>query len=172
MRRVAASCSLLVLALSIGTFLWVSVEAHGLHISFGKSELTERIFTGKVVFNKLDFQDALSRWNDQTPLIDLTTDERAGLTLRYLKRHLKARANGRQDLKLELVEQGAGVQTIWFRFRFESGEPIDWLQVEHRSLFAAFPDQGNVLEVKSGSKTMNHLFRPSAPAHRFDRDRG
>jgi hypothetical protein len=149
-----------------------SVEGHGIHISFGKSELTERVFSGKVVFNKLDFQDALSRWNDQTPLMDLTPDDRAGLTLRYFKRHLKATANGETDLKLEIVEQGAGVRTLWFRFRFESAEPIDWLRVQHRALFAAFPDQSNVLEVKSGERTMSHLFRPSAPAYRFDRSSG
>ena len=151
------------------TCFFTSAGAHGLHISFGKSVLTERVFTGKVVFNKLDFQDALSRWNDRTPLMDLASDERSGLILRYFKRHLKASANGQRDLKLEIVEQGAGAQTIWFRFRFESKEPIDWLRVEHRALFAAFPDQGNVLEVKSGEKTMNHLFRPTAPAYRFDR---
>ena len=48
-----------------------SVAGHGLHISFAKSELTERTFKGKVVFNKLDFQDAVGRWNDGIPLLDL-----------------------------------------------------------------------------------------------------
>ena len=48
-----------------------SVAGHGLHISFAKSELTERAFKGNVVFNKLDFQDAVGRWNDGIPLLDL-----------------------------------------------------------------------------------------------------
>lgn len=56
-----------------------------------------------------------------------------------------------------------------FRFRFISEADIGWVRVEHQLLFNAFGDQGNVLEVASGDRSMNHLFRVSAPAFRFER---
>ena len=44
------------------------LHAHGLHLSIGKSEVVWKTFTGKLVFNKLDFIEALDQWNPDQPI--------------------------------------------------------------------------------------------------------
>jgi|TARA_B110000116_G_scaffold263131_1_gene269233 hypothetical protein len=45
------------------------------------------------------------------------------------------------------------------RFRIGSSDSIKQIKVEHRVLFGAFLDQGNVLEVKTGGGKESHLFK-------------
>jgi hypothetical protein len=139
------------------------VSAHGLHLSIGKAELGATAFTGKMVFNRDDFVEALDRWNNEIQVHDLTPEALERLTLRYMKRHFKVEANGTSDLKLEITKAGEGKDTIWMRFRFGSSDSIKQIKVEHRVLFGAFPDQGNVLEVKTEAGKESHLFKIDSP---------
>ena len=139
------------------------VHSHGLHLSIGKSEATATTLTGKLVFNKVDFVEALDRWNNETQIYELTPEALEKLTLRYMKRHFKVEANGTTDLKLEITQAGQGKETMWMKFRFASEDTLKQIKVEHSVLFGAFPDQGNVLEVKTPQGKQSHLFRLDAP---------
>lgn len=146
----------------------VEVGAHGLHLSIGKAEVAETEITGKVTLNKLDFVEALDQWNNETKIYELTPEEFEKLTLRYMKRHFKIEANGVTDLKLDITEAGQGKETMWMAFRFVSDDTIRTIRVEHRLLFNTFPDQGNVLEVKSKKGKESHLFRVDSPTAVFE----
>ena len=141
-----------------------ALAAHGLHLSIGKSEVDGNTLTGKLVFNKLDFIEALDQW-DEKPIYEFSPEEFEKLTLKYMKRHFKVEANGATDLKLEITKAGQGNDTMWMEFRFAAKEPFEQIRVEHRVLFAAFPDQGNVLEVKGPSGKESHLFRVDSPIY-------
>ncbi|HCK09621.1 hypothetical protein MK139_00890 [bacterium] len=143
------------------------LHAHGLHLSIGKSEVVGKTFTGKLVFNKLDFIEALDQWNPDQPLYELDPEGFEKLTLRYMNRNFKVEANGLRDLKLEITEAGQDTDSLWLKFRFESTTALEQIRVEHRLLFAAFPGQGNVLEVRSRKGKQNHLFRVDSPAKVF-----
>lgn len=153
----------LVLPLLLGTL----AVGHGLHLSIGKSEATDTALTGKLVFNKLDFVEALDQWDSDRPIYELTPEDFEKLTLRYMKRHFKVEANGARDLKLEITEAGTGKETMWLAFRFASPETLRQIRVEHRVLFDVFPDQGNVLEVRWGKGRESHLFRVDDPFRVF-----
>ena len=140
----------------------VGIGAHGLHLSIGKGDATATTLTGKLVFNKLDFIEALDQWINETPIYELTPEAFEKLTLRYMKRHFKVEANGKTDLKLEITEAGQGNETMWMQFRFQSPDTLRQIKVENRVLFGAFPDQGNVLEVTSTAGKQRHLFRANA----------
>jgi hypothetical protein len=148
--------------------LCVDVGAHGLHLSIGKAEVTETAITGKMTFNKLDFVEALDQWNEQVQIYELTPEDFERLTLKYMKRHFKVEANGSADLKLEITSAGQGKETLWMAFRFASEDTLKTIKVEHRVLFGAFPDQGNVLEVKSKKGKESHLFRVDSQTAVFE----
>ena len=148
-------------------FSAATICAHGLHLSIGKAALEATAFTGKLVFNRDDFVEALDRWNNEIQVHDLTPEALERLTLRYMKRHFKVEVNGTSDLKLEITKAGEGNDTIWMRFRFDSSDSIKQIKVEHRVLFGAFPDQGNVLEVKTGGGKESHLFKIDSPVAVF-----
>jgi len=152
-----------VLLLAAGT-----VVAHGLHLSITKAEASENEITGKLTLNKLDFVEALDQWSNDTKIYELTPEAFESLTLRYMKRHLKVEANGSMDLKLEIVDAGQGKETMWLAFKFTSSEKLESIKVENRVLFGAFPDQGNVFEVKSEKGKQSHLFRVDAPTATFE----
>ena len=142
--------------------------AHGLHLSIGKVDLEATTFSGKLVFNRDDFIEALDSWNNEIPIHELTPEDLEKLTLRYMKRHFKVEANGTTDLKLEITEAGQGKESLWMKFNFASTDSLRKIKVEHRVLFGSFPDQGNVLEVKASGAKQSHLFKIDSPVAEFE----
>ena len=56
--------------------------------------MTATTFTGKLVFNRVDFLEPLDQWIHETRIDELTPESLEKLTLRYMKRHFKVDANG------------------------------------------------------------------------------
>jgi hypothetical protein len=93
-------------------FSAAGIGAHVLHLSIGKGSLEAIAFTGKLVFNRDDFVEALDRWNNEIQVYALPPEALERLTLRYMKHHFKVEANGKSDLKLEITEAGEGNDMI------------------------------------------------------------
>lgn len=133
---------------------------HAIHISYGQGTVTKSDFTGKVIYYKNDFFKALADWKGED-LRNLNDAQYDKLKLNYLQSHFLAEANNKEKLKLIITSSSEDESSIWFEFKFDSDEQINWITIKQTVLFKEFGDQMNLLNVATPSGDKNLIFTSS-----------
>jgi Domain of unknown function (DUF6702) len=134
---------------------------HAIHISYGKATLNGNEFYGKLTFYYDDFMLALKNW-EGTELNNFTSEQYTRLKDNYLQSHLNVIANNKK-LKLIITGNGGNEKSIWFEFKFISGEKINSLNLKYNVLMNEYSDQLNLLNVSSTSGDQSFIFSESKP---------
>ncbi len=135
---------------------------HAIHISYAESEILLNEFTGKITFNKPDFFRALKNFSGSS-MTGYSYKQYNEIKLKYLQKHLAAKSNDGQRLKLILSGNSEDDSSIWFEFKFLSSEKINRIEIRNDALMNEFSDQLNLLNIKTASGEESRIFSKSSP---------
>ncbi len=133
---------------------------HGIHISFGKAEISSTHISGKINFYKDDFMKALKKLNDGN-LNGLNNKEYDKLKYRYLSRFFTVQVNENDFLKLIITDNQEDESSIWFSFRFTSEKHIDAITIVCTALFELYTDQMNMFVFSIENREQSKIFKKS-----------
>ena len=133
---------------------------HGIHISFGKAEITSTHVSGKINFYKDDFMKALKKLNYGN-LDGLNKKEYDKLKYRYLNRFFTIQVNENNYLKLIITDNQEDDSSIWFSFRFTSEKHIYSITIVCTALFELYNDQMNMFVFSIENRERSKIFKKS-----------